>query len=155
MKKQETIADIVAQIRAAAYIQNADSPQSVLNLADRIEAAEQREVEEWNALNNKVADFENTRALKIHYFDELERYKKAVKPLLDYDFGDYVTPWKTLRVKGEIIDGAAETADGFPFSLAANDSCCFGYDEFIKMANLIGSLQAELKEKRTDDEDEV
>ena len=44
-KKQETVADIVAQIRAAAYIQNADSPQSVLNLADRLEAAHKREVE--------------------------------------------------------------------------------------------------------------
>ena len=44
--KQETVADIVTQIRAAAYIQNADSPQSVLNLADRIEAAHKRELKE-------------------------------------------------------------------------------------------------------------
>ena len=45
-QKQETIADIVAQIRAAAYIQNADTPRSVLYLADRIEAAWKREREE-------------------------------------------------------------------------------------------------------------
>ena len=42
-EKRETVADIVAQIRAAAYIQNADTPESVLRLADRIEAAWKRE----------------------------------------------------------------------------------------------------------------
>ena len=41
--KQETIEDIVAQLRAAAYIQNADSTRDVLKFADRIEAAHQRE----------------------------------------------------------------------------------------------------------------
>ena len=43
--KQETIADIVAQLRAAAHIQNADSPRDVLKFADRIEAAAKRERE--------------------------------------------------------------------------------------------------------------
>lgn len=43
--KHETIADIVAQLRAAAHIQNADSPRDVLNFADRIEAAAKRERE--------------------------------------------------------------------------------------------------------------
>ena len=43
--RQETIADIVAQLRAAAYIQNADSPRDVLKFADRIEAAATRERE--------------------------------------------------------------------------------------------------------------
>jgi hypothetical protein len=43
IEKRETLADIVAQIRAAAYIQNADTPKSVLRLADRIEAAWKRQ----------------------------------------------------------------------------------------------------------------
>ena len=42
--RQETIADIVAQLRAAAYIQNSDSPRDVLKFADRIEAAHKREM---------------------------------------------------------------------------------------------------------------
>ena len=44
--RQETIADIVAQLRAAAYIQNSDSPRDVLKFADRIEAAHKRDVAE-------------------------------------------------------------------------------------------------------------
>lgn len=54
-KKQETIADIVAQIRAAAHIQTADSPREVLNFADRIEAAHKSEVDELRRLL-KVAE---------------------------------------------------------------------------------------------------
>ena len=42
IEHNETLAEIVAQIRAAAYIQNADTPQGVLRLADRIEAAAKR-----------------------------------------------------------------------------------------------------------------
>ena len=44
--KQETIADIVAALRAVAYIQTAESPRDVLEFANRIEAAHQREVAE-------------------------------------------------------------------------------------------------------------
>ena len=44
-KKRETVSDIVAQLRAAAHIQNADSPRDVLKFADRIEAAAKRERE--------------------------------------------------------------------------------------------------------------
>ena len=43
--KQETIADIVAALRAVAYIQTAESPRDVLEFADRIEAAAKRERE--------------------------------------------------------------------------------------------------------------
>ena len=42
---QETIADIVAALRAVAYIQTAESPRDVLEFADRIEAAAKRERE--------------------------------------------------------------------------------------------------------------
>ena len=44
-EKQETIADIVAALRAVAYIQTAESPRNVLEFADRIEAAAKRERE--------------------------------------------------------------------------------------------------------------
>ena len=43
--KQETIADIVAALRAVAYIQTAESPRDVLEFANRIEAAAKRERE--------------------------------------------------------------------------------------------------------------
>ena len=43
--KQETIADIVAALRAVAYIQTAESPSDVLEFANRIEAAAKRERE--------------------------------------------------------------------------------------------------------------
>lgn len=55
-EKQETIADIVAEIRAAAYIQNADTPRSVLHLADRIEAAAKRD--EAHAVEHATAHAE-------------------------------------------------------------------------------------------------
>lgn len=48
-EKRESVADIVAQIRAAAYIQNADTPESVLRIAARIEAAWNREKAEIEA----------------------------------------------------------------------------------------------------------
>lgn len=38
----ETVADIMREIRAAAYIQNADTPESVIAFAARIEAAAKR-----------------------------------------------------------------------------------------------------------------
>ena len=43
--KQETIADIVAALRAVAYIQTAESPRDVLEFANRIEAAAKMERE--------------------------------------------------------------------------------------------------------------
>ena len=44
-EKQETIADIVAALRAVAYIQTAESPRDVLEFANRIESAAKRERE--------------------------------------------------------------------------------------------------------------
>ena len=43
--KQETIADIVAALRAVADVQTAESPRDVLEFANRIEAAMKRERE--------------------------------------------------------------------------------------------------------------
>lgn len=53
-KSRETVADIVAQIRAVAYIQTAESPSSVLQLADRIEAAAKRGDDVWRAAFAKI-----------------------------------------------------------------------------------------------------
>ena len=89
-----------------------------------------------------IADFVRQLERSIGQFEQV---RDAAKPLCDYDFGDYITPWKELRVKGEIIDGAAETADGFPFSLVSNDSCGFDYAEYINFANMIGAFQNVLK----------
>ena len=59
-ERQETIADIVAALRAVAYIQTADSPRDILKFADRIEAAHKREVaattEKSSAVGNSAAD---------------------------------------------------------------------------------------------------
>lgn len=43
--RQETIADIVAALRAVAYIQTAESPRAVLEFANRIAEASKRERE--------------------------------------------------------------------------------------------------------------
>ena len=51
---QETIADIVAALRAVAYIQTAESPRDVLEFANRIEAAHQLEVGELCGERNGI-----------------------------------------------------------------------------------------------------
>ena len=55
-EKQETIADIVAALRAVAYIQNADSPRNVLEFANRIEAAAKREREATREKSSQVGN---------------------------------------------------------------------------------------------------
>lgn len=105
-----------------------------------------------NAKHETIADivdeinreFERLRA-------ENARLRAAVKPLLDYSFGDYQPPWKTLRINGERIDGAATTADGYAFSLV--DECNFGVAAMIEMANLIGALQKTLNPLKEEEVD--
>ena len=53
-ESKETIADIVAALRAIAYIQTAESPSSVLSFANRIEAAAKREDSMWRAAFAKI-----------------------------------------------------------------------------------------------------
>lgn len=53
-ENHETIAYIVAALRAIAYIQTAESPSSVLSFADRIEAAAKREDSMWRAAFAKI-----------------------------------------------------------------------------------------------------
>lgn len=58
--ENETIADIVAALRAVAYIQNVESPRVVLEFADRIEAAAKREREagaEASQVCGKIGEF--------------------------------------------------------------------------------------------------
>ena len=54
--KHETIADIVAALRAVAYIQTAESPRDVLEFANRIEAAAKRADDQWRAALKPVLD---------------------------------------------------------------------------------------------------
>lgn len=58
-KLTESVADIIDEMRTRASRREISS--EVYGLADRIEAAREREVKEWNALRVKVADFENTK----------------------------------------------------------------------------------------------
>ena len=53
---QEKVADIVAKIRSVAYIQTAESPSSVLQFADRIEAAHKRELEATREYSSQVGN---------------------------------------------------------------------------------------------------
>lgn len=118
---QETIADIIAEMRMRSG--------EASEWADRIKAAHNRRVD-----------------ILIY---ALKTYKDAVKPLLDYNFGDYQPPWKKLWINGEPIDGAAKTADGYAFSLV--DSGIFGVDAMIEMANLIWALQKSLNPLKEED----
>ena len=63
----ETIADIVREIRAAAYIQNADTPESVIAFANRIEEAYNREHAEWHGETNAAKEARNRIACKMRY----------------------------------------------------------------------------------------
>lgn len=90
-EKQETIEEVVAEMRnrdnldggemcdnfsldaALGEYGGYDALMLLKAYADRIEAAWKREVEEWNALRVKVADFENTRAQMIRYKEEASR----------------------------------------------------------------------------------
>ena len=71
-ERQETIADIVAEIRAAAHIQNADSPRDVLKFADRIEAAEKRFYDKYkehtDELNRQILVLKHEKEMSDTYF---------------------------------------------------------------------------------------
>ena len=95
-----------------------------------------------------IADFSRQLERCIH---EFEHVRDAVKPILEYDFGDYMPPWKPLRINGESISGAVTTDDGHAFSLI--EECIFGIDAMVEMANLIGALQKELKPRKEEEVD--
>lgn len=81
-RKQEIIADIVAQVRATAYVQTADSPLAVLKFADRIEAAHKREVTEMKHWIKSAA-----RWIKCHdiYHTSGDNLIKQAKEILNDD----------------------------------------------------------------------
>ena len=63
-EKHETVADIVAQIRAVAYVQIAESPRAVLSFADRIEAAHRRF---YNELNRQILVLKREKEMSDMY----------------------------------------------------------------------------------------
>ena len=73
--RHETIADIVAALRAVAYIQTAESPRDVLEFADRIEAAHQREVAELRGERNGILNANASLA------DDNDRLRREVAEL--------------------------------------------------------------------------
>ena len=80
--KQETIADIVAALRAVAYIQTAESPRDVLEFADRIEAAHQREVAVVLKDRDEMFKSEQETVAKTkEWFDEYQKLKLKVAEL--------------------------------------------------------------------------
>ena len=84
--KQETIADIVAQLRAVAHIQNADSPRDVLKFADLIEVAHHREVAELKSkMNDVVCENEALRDAcgACGAKREVAELRKGISELLD------------------------------------------------------------------------
>ena len=91
-ENQETIADIVVQLRAAAHIQNADSPRDVLKFADRIEAAAKRERESEAEASHKREVAELRECLEQAYGDKIGTYTMK---------GDEVERWSNaLREEG-------------------------------------------------------
>lgn len=84
--RQETIADIVAQLRAVAYIQNADSPRDVMKFADRIEAAHKREVAELRECLREAVEEVCNRLEKCGFKEPcvfktcyVQKWRKALK----------------------------------------------------------------------------
>ena len=71
-EKQETIADIVAALRAVAYIQTAESPRDVIEFADRIEAAAKRFYDKYkehtDELNRQILVLKREKEMSDTYF---------------------------------------------------------------------------------------
>ena len=85
MASNETIADIVVALRAVAYIQTAESPRAVLEFANRIEAAHNREIAAKDDERlTIVANYEHVIAAKDAKIAELrERLKVAEDALTE------------------------------------------------------------------------
>jgi len=94
-----------------------------------------------NAYERKMAAKDEEIAQLVAKCSRLER---ALKQILDYDFGDYAPPWKTLEVDGEMMKGCVRCGDGYPVSIV--DDIIFGVDALIEMANAIGEAQRIMKE---------
>lgn len=141
-EKHETIADIVAQIRAVAYIQTAESPSSVLQLADRIEAAAKRGDDVWRAAFAKVTSVVSRQHAKRNLgeqgsravaeimsacrfadgaldeyeraFAENTRLRAALKPVLEVDcqLDDYPTKEAYMAALDNAINEAKRIYNG-------------------------------------------
>ena len=102
-KKRETVSDIVAQLRAAAHIQNADSPRDVLKFADRIEAAAKREREAGAELRKCLKDAIGEKCSMCAYIDN-EMSAFYGKPVC----GNKGCKYKRWRKALETMEGYAE-----------------------------------------------
>ncbi len=84
-EKQETIADIVAKMRAFVHVQNADPPSACYKLARRIEAAHFRECEALREERNRAGLTEREKlAPRIRELEAKNaRLRAALKPVLE------------------------------------------------------------------------
>ena len=114
--KQETIADIVAALRAVAYIQTAESPRDVLEFANRIEAAAKREREagaEAAQVCGEIGEMigrEATRE-KSSRVGNAAKMREALEEIVDMAtcyFHDFTIPKDDDEFRGAIIDEAID-----------------------------------------------
>ena len=114
--KQETIADIVAALRAVAYIQTAESPSDVLEFANRIEAAAKREREagaEAAQVCGEIGEMigrEATRE-KSSRVGNAAKMRKELEEIVDmvtYYFPDFTIPRDDDELRDSIIDKAID-----------------------------------------------
>ena len=114
--KQETIADIVAALRAVAYIQTAESPRDVLEFANRIEAAAKREREagaEAAQVCGEIGEMVGREATreKSSRVGNAAKMRKALEEIVDMAtcyFPDFTIPKDDDKFRGAIIDEAID-----------------------------------------------
>ena len=113
--EQETIADIVAALRAVAYIQTAESPRDVLEFANRIEAAHQREVAELrgerNGILNANASLADDNDRLRREVAELERKVSELRECLKETMADAVAEYKNNSCFRNVKCGEIERCD--------------------------------------------
>lgn len=110
--KQETIEDIVAALRAVAYIQTAESPRDVLEFANRIEAAAKREREagaEAAQVCGEIGEMIGREAackdkVKVEDYGEVAKLKRQVKIASDF----YL--WVVKNAENELLQTIRDKA---------------------------------------------
>ena len=114
--RHETIADIVAALRAVAYIQTAESPRDVLEFANRIEAAANLEREagaEAAQICGEIGEMigkEATRE-KSSRVSNAAKTREALEEIVDMAtcyFPDFTIPKDDDEFRGAIIDEAID-----------------------------------------------
>lgn len=140
--RHETIADIVAALRAVAYIQTADSPRDVLDFANRIEAAAKREREagaEAAQICGKIGELIGREATR----EKESRVGNAAKireTLVDvYSTLEKLHPYALhiydMRIRREFRGMLCHAKNAIDFALAAPPRNCdlLSKDEVLEM----------------------